>query len=95
MRGSFAALFGSTIIAVLFWLMVSDVSLIIMITIAITGFLGCFIDSLLGAKLQGKSLKLPLLSNNENGTVTVNNNIVNWLSTGSASVLVLLITLII
>ncbi len=94
-KGSIAALFGSAIIAAIFRLTVNDTSLVVFIIIAFTGFLGCFIDSYLGAKLQGSSLKIPFLSNNESGTITVNNNIVNWLSTGSASILVLLITLII
>lgn len=95
LQGSFAALTGAAIIASLFWLMIEEVSISVLIIVSATGFLGCFVDSILGAKLQGKSLKLPFLSNNEKGTVTVNNNIVNWLSTGSASILVLLITLII
>lgn len=94
-KGSIAALFGSAIIAAIFQLTVSDTSLVVFIMIAITGFLGCFVDSYLGAKLQGKSLNISFLSSNESGTITVNNNIVNWLSTGSASILVLLITLII
>lgn len=94
-RGSLAALMGSAIIAVLFWLLESEISMAVVIIIIVSGFLGCFIDSYLGAKLQGSSLKIPFLSNNESGTITVSNNIVNWLSTGSASILVLLITLII
>jgi len=93
-KGSFAALLGSVITALLCWLMISEISFLVFIIIGSTGFLGCFIDSFLGAKIQGKSLNLPFLSNNENGTVTVSNNIVNWLATGSSSVLVLLIILI-
>ena len=94
-RGSIAALMGSAIIAILFWLLERDISVDIVVIIIAAGFLGCFIDSYFGAKLQGRSLKIPFLSNNESGTITVSNNIVNWLSTGSASILVLLITLII
>jgi len=95
LRGSFAALLGSAIIAAIFWLAVSEISITIFIIIAISGLMGCFIDSYLGAKLQGNSLKIPFLSNNESGTITVSNNIVNWLSTGTASTLVLLTTIII
>ncbi|XWN37781.1 MAG: DUF92 domain-containing protein [Balneola sp.] len=94
-KGSFGALAGSTIISVICWLLVSEISLLICIIIGFTGFFGCFVDSFLGVKLQGSSIRIPVLSNNENGNITVNNNIVNWLSTGAASVLVLLITLII
>lgn len=94
-KGSLAAFLGSTLIALIFWLTVSEISFSVLIIITITGFLGCFIDSYLGAKLQGRSVNIPFLSSNESGTITVNNNIVNWLSTGSASILVLLITLII
>jgi len=94
-KGSFAALIGASLIAGIFWLSVSEIQVAILVTIIVAGFLGCFIDSYLGAKLQGHSLKISFLSNNESGTITVSNNIVNWLSTGSASILVLLITLII
>ena len=94
-KGSFGALLGSALISILSWLTLNEVSLVICIIIGVTGFFGCLVDSLLGVKLQGSSLKLPFLSNNETGTITVNNNIVNWLSTGTASILVLLITLII
>ncbi len=94
-KGSIAALVGASVISLLFWLMVNEVSLLIFIIIAAAGLLGCFVDSFLGANLQGRSLKLPFLTNNQPGSVTVNNNIVNWLSTGSASILVLLTTLII
>ncbi|MBO6620598.1 MAG: DUF92 domain-containing protein [Balneola sp.] len=94
-KGSIGAFVGSTIISVICWLLISEISLLICIVIGFTGFLGCFVDSFLGVKLQGSSLKIPFLSNNENGNITVSNNIVNWLSTGVASVLVLLITLII
>lgn len=95
LRGSLAALTGATLIAGIFWISYIEISITIFLMITIAGFLGCFIDSYLGAKLQGSSIKIPFLSNNESGNITVSNNIVNWLSTGSASILVLLITLII
>ncbi|MEQ8578482.1 MAG: DUF92 domain-containing protein [Balneola sp.] len=94
-KGSLGALFGAATISAICWLLIGEISLVICIVIGFTGFLGCFVDSFLGVKLQGSSYKIPFLSNNENGKITVSNNIVNWLSTGAASVLVLLITLII
>ncbi|HAH50711.1 MAG TPA: hypothetical protein DCL80_05340 [Balneola sp.] len=94
-KGSLSALMGSVILSTLCWVMFSEISLLVCIIIGATGFLGCFVDSFLGVKLQGSSLKIPFLSNNETGTITVSNNIVNWLSTGTASLLVLLTTLII
>ena len=94
-KGSLGALFGAATISAICWLLIGEISLVICIVIGFTGFLGCFVDSFLGVKLQGSSYKIPFLSNNENGKITVSNNIVNWLSTGVASVLVLLITLII
>lgn len=95
LKGSVAALIGSAVIATLFWMPNNEIPLYVVITITIAGFLGCFIDSYLGARFQGISLRIPFLSNNESGTITLNNNIVNWLSTGTASIMVLLITLII
>lgn len=94
-KGSIAALTSSALIAILFWTSINEIPLFVLITITLAGFLGCFIDSYLGARFQGVSLRIPFLSNNESGTITVSNNIVNWLSTGAASILVLLITLII
>ena len=87
LKGSFAALLGAAIVALIFWLSFSEISISILISITSVGFLGCFFDSYLGARLQGNSLKIPFLSNNESGTITVSNNIVNWLSTGSASMI--------
>lgn len=95
LKGTFAALIGASVVSVLFWLTFEEISLIILIVMALSGFLGCFVDSFLGAKLQGKSLSMPVFSANEKGTVTVSNNLVNWLSTGASSIIVLLITLII
>ncbi|MEP0971137.1 MAG: DUF92 domain-containing protein [Balneola sp.] len=94
-KGSAAALLGSALIAALFWLTVDEISVFTLSIITITGFIGCLMDSYLGARFQGNSLKIPFLSSNENGTIVLDNNTVNWLSTGTASVLVLLITLII
>lgn len=94
-KGTLGAMFGSAIVGALCWLLLNEINLMTAAIISITGFLGCFVDSYLGVKFQGSSLNIPFLSNNENGTITVSNNIVNWLSTGSASILVLLITLII
>ncbi len=94
-QGSIAALIGSLLIGIILWLSLNEVKLVNLIVISSAGFLGCFVDSFLGAKLQGKSFRAWILSNNENGTLTVSNNIVNWLSTGTASLIVLTITLII
>lgn len=94
-KGSLGALCGSAIIGALCWLLLNEINLITAVIISITGFFGCFVDSFLGVKFQGSSLNIPFLSNNKNGSITVSNNIVNWLSTGSASILVLLITIII
>lgn len=94
-RGSLAALLGASSISALFWLVYGINEIKIIAILAIIGTLGCFIDSFLGVKFQGKNLKMAWLSDNDNGTITVDNNIVNWLATGSASLLVLIITLII
>lgn len=95
LRGSLAALIGATIISALFWIASGSSEILIIAMLAIVGTLGCFVDSYLGVKVQGKSVYIPWLSNNDNGTITVDNNIVNWMATGSASLLMLIITLIV
>ncbi len=95
LKGSLAALSGSFLIATLLWLSMNQIGILNLIIISSAGFLGCFIDSYLGAKLQGKSISSLFLIKNEKAKLTVSNNVVNWLSTGSASLIVLTLTLII
>ncbi|WP_018126779.1 DUF92 domain-containing protein [Balneola vulgaris] len=92
--GTVAALLGSGMIAVLYWVAFEGAGISGLILISVAGFIGCLIDSLLGAKIQGKSVKASFLSNYDSGNITINNNIVNWLSTGASSILVLIIVLI-
>ncbi len=79
--GTISALLGSSLIGAIYMLFSYEDQLMIFITIAVSGFLGCMIDSLLGATLQKDEIDLPferLLG----GEHAFGNNKVNWLSTG-------------
>lgn len=92
--GTFAAVFGSVIIAFIYWLLSEEPSTAAFVIIASTGFAGCFIDSWLGAKYQNKSYKFPLLSSMGAENMYISNNFVNWAASGLASIISLVLILI-
>jgi uncharacterized protein (TIGR00297 family) len=79
--GTISALLGSSLIGAVYMMFSYEDRLLIFIIIAISGFIGCLIDSLLGATLQKDEVGLPferLLG----GGHAFGNNKVNWLATG-------------
>jgi uncharacterized protein (TIGR00297 family) len=79
--GTISALLGSSLIGAVYMLFSYEDHLLIFLIIAVSGFLGCIIDSLLGATLQKDEVDLPferLLG----GEHAFGNNKVNWLATG-------------
>ncbi len=79
--GTISALLGSSLIGAIYMMFSYEDQLMMFLIIAISGFLGSTIDSLLGATLQKDELDLPferLLG----GEHAFGNNKVNWLATG-------------
>lgn len=91
--GTLAALSGSLLIAVAA-AFAFDLQLSIIFAIFISGFLGCLADSYFGATFQrsNAAIKLPALFSAD--TFQVDNNMVNWLSTGVGSLLAIIIKLV-
>jgi len=92
--GSLAAFAGALFIALIFGTLQMETSLWALIVIILTGFLGCFIDSYLGARIQGKAITMAAFSFLGMQYFYINNNVINWMATGFASIISLTIILI-
>ncbi len=93
--GTIASLSGAMFIAIIFWLLDRDVTFATGAIVMMAGLLGSLIDSWIGATLQGKELKSWLKKIFARQISNVDNNMVNWMASGSASVIALLVILII
>lgn len=93
--GTLATLAGAVLIAVIFWLLNMELNIWLAVMIAASGFAGSFIDSWLGAKVQGIKLN-PFFRNLFARQISyVDNNLVNWMAAGSSSVIALIAVLLI
>lgn len=92
--GSVAALAGAALIALVFWTTNVDKSFTYPLFVLMAGFSGSFIDSFLGAKYQGRRINLIPYARPERA-VLLDNNMVNWLSIGFSSTIMLILILII
>lgn len=88
-KGLMAALAGAALIgAVLFWVS-PGFSWLIIIPISIAGFLGSIIDSYLGATIQGRSFHMEKVK--AEYKFVIDNNMVNWLSSGAGALLTMIL----
>lgn len=90
--GSLAGLSGSLLIAAGTWFLIPEAAISTLIFIAVAGFLGSLADSLMGALIQGTYIELPLPLN-ALFCCTVDNDFVNWASTGIGSLIFLIFSL--
>ena len=93
--GTLAAILGAFFIALLYWFFSPSSSLAAIGLISSIGFLGCILDSYLGALFQNQDYSFSFGSSNGNVNAHVSNNFVNWASAGTASLISLILTLII
>ncbi len=94
--GTFAALLGGAFISVIFWAFNSEnSSTSTLLIISLVGFLGCFVDSYIGARFQNQQYDNSVLSLFGIQNFYVGNNFVNWISAGIASLISLVLILII
>ncbi len=93
--GTIASLLGALFIAVIFWLIDGEVTFVIASVVMMAGLVGSLIDSWIGATIQGVELKSWPKKIFAKRVSYVDNNMVNWLASGSASVIALLAILII
>ena len=93
LMGTLASIAGAVFITLVFWVMSPENHWGIYLTVVLAGFLGSFLDSWIGATLQGKRLHRFVRSMFANKILIVDNNLTNWLSAGSASITALFIIL--
>lgn len=79
--GTVSAFLGSSLIGAVYMMFSYEDQLAVFLIIAISGFLGCLIDSVLGATVQKNEVDLPF-ERILGGEHAFGNNKVNWLSTG-------------
>ncbi|MFP8489028.1 DUF92 domain-containing protein [Gracilimonas sp. Q87] len=92
--GTFGALLGAVFIGLVYWLLNGKANLPEVIIISSLGFLGCLVDSYIGARYQYQQIDLfgfPLFGIEK---FYVSNNVVNWLSAGIAAIISFLIIII-
>ncbi|MDR9419634.1 DUF92 domain-containing protein [Gracilimonas sp.] len=92
--GTMAGIIGSLFIGLLFWGVNSAYGFTSFVIISIIGFLGCLVDSYIGARYQNKQYETSLFSFIGKKKFYIRNNFVNWLSTGIASFISIILTLI-
>ena len=90
LKGSAAAVAGALFIAGSLYLVSSGVNELFAITIAVSGLAGCIVDSYLGAIYQSGTGSEK--ENNEEVTDDYLNSIINWVATGSAALIAIIIT---
>lgn len=89
--GSLSALVGAAFISGIFWIFEQESSIYLLLLIAVSGFLGSLLDSYLGARFQDRQYRFPGLSLIGKNKMYINNNYVNWISVGMASVIGLIL----
>lgn len=89
--GTIASLLGAVSIGGVYWFLTSESSITIFIVISSAGVFGSLADSFFGARVQGSTYKF-LKSKDQK--IYIDNNMVNWMASGSASFIALLAVLI-
>lgn len=93
--GTLAGFAGAMSIAAVYWLFRPDTLIWPIIIITLSGFLGCIVDSYLGARHQNSYLRFRWLNFIDKERLFIGNNFVNWVSAGIASIISLVSILII
>lgn len=92
--GSLAAICGALLIALVYLGLYPGATIVAVLIIFISGIAGCFIDSYLGARIQHRTYRFKVLYPFGYQNLYVSNNLVNWISSGLASLIALILTLI-
>ncbi len=91
--GTVAAFGGALFISALFWGFDPTHSFITLTIISVSAFLGCLLDSYIGARFQDKRFTFTGLSLIGVDQIMIGNNAVNWISAGTASLISLILIL--
>lgn len=92
LAGTIATLGGASLIMLIYWLMVDNAELSHLLIILVSGVAGSLSDSYFGARLQRRRTSLHLIPGSRR--LYVDNNFVNWLASGVASLTAIILTLI-
>lgn len=93
--GTLATLVGACIIGAIYWLFYQQMPIGYLIIIVIAGFVGSFVDSLLGTYIQGNKLNEPIAAFFKYKVRMFDNNLTNWVSSGISSFLAIGVYLLI
>ncbi|HKK25520.1 MAG TPA: DUF92 domain-containing protein [Gracilimonas sp.] len=93
--GTLSGLVGAVFIGSVYWLLSSEGKIAEILIISLTGFLGCLVDSYIGARYQYQQIDLFGFQILGIEKFYVSNNIVNWISAGIAAIISFFIILII
>ncbi|MDZ7805664.1 MAG: DUF92 domain-containing protein [Gracilimonas sp.] len=94
-HGTIGGLLGAAFIGLMYWLLSEDGNLLEVTIISSLGFLGCLVDSYIGARYQYQQIDFFGFQIFGIEKFYVSNNIVNWISAGIAAILSFIIILII
>lgn len=94
LKGTLFSFLGALLIGFFASQAIAGSTLWILFSVTIGGFLGCFIDSYIGARYQGDQKNVPPGSIWSKLDNEKQNSLVNWLSTGSGGIITLLLLLI-
>lgn len=92
--GTLSSVAGAVFIGGLFWIIDPRATLWSFLVIVISGFTGSVVDSLLGASVQGKAWPDRISGFFNTHISYVDNNTVNWLAAGAASVVAVILLLL-
>ncbi|MFN1834323.1 TIGR00297 family protein [Balneola sp. MJW-20] len=94
LEGTIASLVGSVIIAAAFWIFNQQAGIAELTVIIISGVAGSLADSYFGARLQNRLFTFSNWRRRLIQELYINNNLVNWFSTGIASLTGLILIII-
>lgn len=92
--GTFGGLLGSVFIGAVYWMLREEGKMAEVLIISCLGFLGCLVDSYIGARYQYQQIELFGFRLFGIEKFYVSNNIVNWISAGIAAIISFFIILI-
>ncbi len=91
--GTLAALAGSLVISFLATYLFA-LELYAFLVIFVAGYLGCLADSYFGAQIQHTTSSISVPFFKRAAAITVDNNLVNWMATGTGSLLAIILMLV-
>ena len=93
--GTFASVLGACIIGIVFLVFNLEMPITYPIIIIASGFVGSFVDSIIGTYIQGNDLNKRISSVFNNSIKTFDNNLTNFVSSGFSSLVAMIVFILI